>query len=68
MLFVASILLVVTPFAYFPPPPLCAAEGAVLVNPGDDRAVMGSKIAVISNAVSWTIQKPGGARPSSGLV
>ena len=68
MLFVASILLDVTPFAYFPPPPLCAAEGGVLVNPGDDRAVMGSKIAVISNVVSWTIQKRSGALPSSGLV
>ena len=38
ILFLASTLLVVTPVAYFSPPSWCAAEGAVLVDPGDDRS------------------------------
>ena len=35
------------PVAYLSPPPWCAVEGAVLVDPGDDRAGMGWMVVVI---------------------
>ena len=69
ILFLARILLVVTPVANFSPPSWCAREGAVLFDPGDDRSGMGWEMVIISCGVSWAnkaLQSPTLSKPGLG--